>query len=63
VELRGSFAFVIARPHCIYAARDPWGIRPLSIGRLGRAMWCRARRAPFSRSARSICATSIRANW
>ncbi len=35
-ELRGSFAFVIARPHCIYAARDPWGIRPLSIGRLGK---------------------------
>ncbi len=36
VELRGSFAFVIARPNCIYAARDPWGIRPLSIGTLGK---------------------------
>ena len=36
VELRGSFAFVIARPHCIFAARDPWGIRPLSIGKLGK---------------------------
>jgi amidophosphoribosyltransferase len=36
VELRGSFAFVIARPDCIYAARDPWGIRPLSIGKLGK---------------------------
>ncbi len=36
VELRGSFAFVIARPNCIYAARDPWGIRPLSIGKLGK---------------------------
>jgi len=34
-ELRGSFAFVIARENCIYAARDPWGIKPLSIGRLG----------------------------
>ncbi|MDX9867746.1 MAG: amidophosphoribosyltransferase [Kiritimatiellia bacterium] len=34
-ELRGSFAFVIARPGCVYAARDPWGIRPLSLGRLG----------------------------
>ena len=33
-ELRGSFAFVIARLDCIYAARDPWGIRPLSLGRL-----------------------------
>jgi len=35
-ELRGSFAFVIARPNCVYAARDPWGIRPLSIGKLGK---------------------------
>jgi len=35
-ELCGSFAFVIARPHCVYAARDPWGIRPLSIGTLGK---------------------------
>jgi len=35
-ELCGSFAFVIARPHCVYAARDPWGIRPLSLGRLGK---------------------------
>ncbi|HRR33430.1 MAG TPA: amidophosphoribosyltransferase [Kiritimatiellia bacterium] len=34
-ELCGSFAFVIARPHCVYAARDPWGIRPLSLGKLG----------------------------
>ncbi len=36
VELRGSFAFVIARPNGLYAARDPWGIRPLSLGRLGK---------------------------
>lgn len=35
-ELRGSFAFVIARPNCVYAARDPCGIRPLSIGKLGK---------------------------
>jgi amidophosphoribosyltransferase len=34
-ELRGSFAFVVARKNCIYAARDPWGIKPLSIGSLG----------------------------
>jgi amidophosphoribosyltransferase len=34
-ELCGSFAFVICRPDYIYAARDPWGIRPLSIGRIG----------------------------
>jgi amidophosphoribosyltransferase len=35
-ELCGSFAFVICRPGCIYAARDPWGIRPLSIGKIGK---------------------------
>ena len=35
-ELSGSFAFVIARPNCVYAARDPWGIRPLSLGKLGK---------------------------
>jgi amidophosphoribosyltransferase len=34
-ELWGSFAFVICRPDFIYAARDPWGIRPLSLGKLG----------------------------
>ncbi len=35
-ELCGSFAFVIARPDCMYIARDPWGIRPLSLGKLGK---------------------------
>ncbi|MFO7936522.1 MAG: amidophosphoribosyltransferase [Kiritimatiellia bacterium] len=35
-ELRGSFAIVIGRKNCIYAARDPWGIKPLSLGRLGK---------------------------
>ncbi|MDD4101296.1 MAG: amidophosphoribosyltransferase [Kiritimatiellae bacterium] len=35
-ELCGSFAFTIARPGCVYAARDPWGIRPLSLGRVGK---------------------------
>ncbi|MDR2849171.1 MAG: amidophosphoribosyltransferase [Verrucomicrobiota bacterium] len=38
-ELCGSFAFVICRPDFIYAARDPWGIRPLSIGRIGEKGW------------------------
>ncbi len=34
-ELRGSFAVVFVRPNCVYAARDPWGIKPLSLGKLG----------------------------
>lgn len=35
-ELRGSFAMVIGRKNCVYAARDPWGIKPLSLGKLGK---------------------------
>lgn len=38
-ELWGSFTFVICRPDFIYAARDPWGIRPLSIGKIGENGW------------------------
>lgn len=34
-QLQGSFAFVLLNNGRIYAARDPWGIRPLSIGRIG----------------------------
>lgn len=34
-ELEGAFAFVLLNEHAVHAARDPWGFRPLSIGRLG----------------------------
>ncbi|MEI7435507.1 MAG: amidophosphoribosyltransferase [bacterium] len=34
-ELRGAFAFLIMTPDCVMAARDPYGFKPLSIGRLG----------------------------
>ncbi len=33
-RLRGAFCFVFMDEHTLYAARDPWGIRPLSLGRL-----------------------------
>ncbi len=33
--LEGAFAFVIMTAHRIYACRDKYGLRPLSIGRLG----------------------------
>jgi amidophosphoribosyltransferase len=33
-ELRGAFCFVMMDERSIYAARDPHGVRPLSIGRL-----------------------------
>jgi amidophosphoribosyltransferase len=37
-ELRGAFAFLLMTPKCVMAARDPGGFRPLSIGRLGKAV-------------------------
>jgi amidophosphoribosyltransferase len=33
-KLRGAFCFVIMDERSVYAARDPHGVRPLSIGRL-----------------------------
>jgi len=34
-ELGGAFSFLIMTKDCVMAARDPYGFRPLSIGRLG----------------------------
>jgi amidophosphoribosyltransferase len=34
-ELRGAFSLLIMTREAVMAARDPWGIRPLCIGRLG----------------------------
>lgn len=33
-ELQGAFSFVLLNKDAVFAARDPWGFRPLSIGRL-----------------------------
>jgi amidophosphoribosyltransferase len=38
--LRGAFSFVLMDERTLYAARDPWGVRPLSIGRLPSGGWC-----------------------
>ncbi len=35
--LRGSYAFVLLTEDALYAALDPHGLRPLSLGRLGEA--------------------------
>ncbi len=35
-RLRGAFSFVFMDETTLYAARDPWGIRPLSLGKLDR---------------------------
>ncbi|MFC1461428.1 amidophosphoribosyltransferase [Verrucomicrobiota bacterium] len=34
-ELRGAFSFLLMTKDCIMAARDPFGFRPLSMGKLG----------------------------
>lgn len=31
---RGAYSLVILSHDCVYAVRDPWGFRPLSVGRL-----------------------------
>jgi amidophosphoribosyltransferase len=31
---KGAYSLVVLTRHCIYAVRDPWGFRPLSIGML-----------------------------
>ena len=41
--LDGAFCFVIMDERSVYAARDPLGIRPLSIGRLPNGFCCRLR--------------------
>ena len=37
--LRGAFSFVVMDETTVYAARDPAGVRPLSIGRLASGGW------------------------
>src|SRR5436190_4395230 len=33
-QLQGAFSFVMMDEHTVFAARDPYGLRPLAIGRL-----------------------------
>lgn len=37
-EVRGAYALGVLTPHALLAARDPLGIRPLSLGRIGAAV-------------------------
>ncbi len=39
-HLQGAFSLVFLFPDRIEACRDPWGIRPLSVGRLPGGQWC-----------------------
>ena len=37
-ELRGAFSLIVMSPQKLIAARDPWGFRPLCMGRRGDAV-------------------------
>jgi amidophosphoribosyltransferase len=37
--LQGAFSFVMMDEHTVYGTRDPYGLRPLAIGRLGDQGW------------------------
>jgi amidophosphoribosyltransferase len=39
-HLQGAFSLLFLFPDRIEACRDPWGIRPLSIGRMPDGAWC-----------------------
>ena len=39
-HLQGAFSLVFLFPDRIEAVRDPWGIRPLSVGRTADGCWC-----------------------
>lgn len=38
-QMEGAYAMVLASPNCLYAFRDPNGIRPLCIGQLPSGGW------------------------
>lgn len=38
-HLRGAFSLIVLSPRKLVAARDPWGFRPLCIGRKGSAIY------------------------
>ena len=57
----GAFSLLFLTPDALVAARDPWGFRPLVLGRLDGATIVARRPAPSTSSTPSTCATSSRA--
>lgn len=39
-HLQGAFGLLFLFPDRIEACRDPWGVRPLSLGRTSQGQWC-----------------------
>ena len=38
-KAKGAYSLTILTQEAVYAARDPWGFRPLCLGRLGENQW------------------------
>ena len=68
-QVEGAFSIVMMTRDRIFAARDPRGFRPLSMGRIQESRWRRTPSCLPRRPARSICcapsmsAMCCRANW
>ncbi len=39
-HLQGAYSLLFLFPNRIEAARDPWGVRPLAIGKTSQGQWC-----------------------
>lgn len=39
-HLQGAYSLLFLFPNRLEACRDPWGIRPLALGRLPQGQWC-----------------------
>src|SRR5436853_189210 len=39
-QLSGAFSLLFLFPDRIEACRDPWGVRPLAIGKTAEGQWC-----------------------
>lgn len=46
-KLKGAFSILVMSPQKLIAARDPWGFRPLSMGKLGDAIVFASETAAF----------------
>ncbi len=46
-KLRGAFSMLVMSPQKLIAARDPWGFRPLCMGKLGKAIVFASETAAF----------------
>ena len=59
-EIRGAYALVIMSPRKLIGVRDPYGLKPLCIGKRDNAGFSPQKAAPSLRSAPNSSAMSLR---